>query len=86
MLLCQREIKIKMLFSDRGGEYTGKEFEGYLANPGTKHQLTVHDTPQQNGVAERLNCTLVEKARAMLYESKLPKFLWGYAVLHANYI
>ena len=50
------------------------------------HRLTVHDTPEQNRVAERLNCTLVEKSRAMLLESNLPKSLWGYAILHANYL
>ena len=47
-------------------EYTSKEFKEYLAKKGTKHRLTVHNTPEQNGVAERLNCTLVEKSRAML--------------------
>ena len=46
----------------------------------------VHDTPEQNGVTECLNCTLVEKACAMLFVSGLPKTLWGYAILHANYI
>ena len=58
----------------------------YLAKKGTKHRLTVHDTPEQNGVAEQLNQILVEKSRAMLIESNLPKSLWGYAILHANYI
>ena len=38
-----------------------KEFEDYLARKGTKHRLTVHDTPEQNGVAEWLNQTLVER-------------------------
>ena len=46
----------------------------------------MHDTPKQNGVAKRLNRTLVEKLRAMLLESNLPKSLWGYAILHANYL
>ena len=46
----------------------------------------MHNTPEQNGVAERLNRTLVEKSRAMLLESNLPKSLWGYAILHANYL
>ena len=48
--------------------------------------MTVHDTPEQNGVAERLNRTLVKKLRAMLLELNLPKSLWGYAILHANYL
>ena len=86
MMSRQRDVCIKTLFTDRGGEYTSKEIEEYLAKKGTKHRLTVHDTPEQNGVAERLNYTLVEKSRAMLIESNLPKSLWGYAILHANYI
>jgi transposase InsO family protein len=60
MMLRQRDVHIKSLVSDRGGEYTGKEFEDYPAKQGMKHRLTVHDTPEQNGVAERLNRTLVE--------------------------
>ena len=86
MMSQQRDVCIKTLFSDRGGEYTSKEFEEYLAKKGTKHRLTMHDTPEQNGVAEWLNQTLVKKSRAMLIESNLPKSLWGYAILHANYI
>ena len=39
-----------------------KEFEDYLARKGTKHRLTVHDTPEQIGVAEQLNQTLVERS------------------------
>ena len=86
MMSWQWDVCIKTLFTDRGGEYTSKEFKEYLAEKGTKHRLTVHDTPEQNGVAEQLNRTLVEKSRAMLIESNLPKSLWGYAILHANYI
>ena len=86
MMSWEWDVCIKTLFSDRGGKYTSKEFEEYSAKKGTKHRLTVHDTPEQNGVAERLNWTLVKKSRAMLIESNLPKSLWGYTILHANYI
>ena len=55
MMSRQQDVCIKTLFTDRGGEYTSKEFEEYLAKKGTKHRLTVHDTHEQNGVAERLN-------------------------------
>ena len=85
MLFCQRNEHIKELISDRG-EYTSSEFEKHLVEHGTKHRLTVHDTPEQNGVAEPLNRTLVEKTCALLFESNLPKTLWGYAILHANYL
>jgi Pol polyprotein, beta-barrel domain/Integrase core domain/GAG-pre-integrase domain len=86
LMLRQRDVRIKVLFTDRGGEYTSTEFEQYLSKQGTMHKMTVHDTPESNGVAERLNRTLVERTRAMLLESNLPKFLWGYALLHANYM
>ena len=55
MMFHQQDVCIKALFSDQGGEYMSKEFEDYLAQKGTKHRLTVHDTPKQNGVAKRLN-------------------------------
>ena len=66
-------------------KYTSKEFEDYLARKGTKHRLTMLDTPEQNGGTKQLNCTLVKRSRAMLIESNLPKSLWGYAIIHANY-
>ena len=52
MLAHQRGIQIKILITDRGGEYTSAEFNKYLDNQGTNHRLTVHDTPESNGVAE----------------------------------
>lgn len=47
---------------------------------------TVHDTPEHNGVAERLNRTLVERVRAMIHASGLPKNLWGEAIMHATWL
>ena len=44
-----------MLHSDRGGEYLSEEFSKHLKRTGTIRRLTVHDTPEYNGVAERLN-------------------------------
>lgn len=52
--------KIKTLRSDRGGEYLNAEFNAYLAAQGIQRELTVHDSLQQNGMAECLNRTLVE--------------------------
>ena len=49
-------------------------------------RLTVHDTPEHNGVAKCLNPTLLEKVRAMLHESSLPKFLWAEAAVHTVYL
>lgn len=69
-------IKIKVLHSDRRGEYMSEEFDQHLAKQGTERRVTVHDTPEYNGVAERLNRTIITKVRAMLHDAQLPKFLW----------
>ena len=55
MIKTQRNVKIKSLVSDRGGEYTSCEFKQHLDKQGTAQKLTVHDTPESNGIAERLN-------------------------------
>ena len=78
--------KVKTLRTDNGGEYTSNEFESYLKNEGIRHELTVPKTPEQNGVAERLNRTLVETSRSMLIDSKLPKKFWAEAVSTAVYL
>ena len=82
----QKGVGIKRLHSDRGGEYLSKEFTNHLKQAGTLWNLTVHDTPEHNGVAKRLNQTLLEKVRAMLHTSQLPKFLWGEAIKHAVWL
>jgi transposase InsO family protein len=62
-LKCQTPgAKIKKLHSDRGREYLSMEFDRYLKDQGIKCQLTVHHSPQQNGVTEHLNRTLVQHA------------------------
>ena len=48
--------------------------------------MTVHDTPEHNGVAERLNRTLVEQVRAMIHASGMPKSLWGEAIMHTTWV
>ena len=78
--------KIKTLRSDNGGEYTSKEFEDYLTKNGIRHERTVPKTPEQNGVAERMNRTLVKTIRAMLSDSKLPKKFWAEALSAASYV
>ena len=85
-LWTQHGARIKVLHSDRGGEYLSEDFSKHLKKAGTIRRLTVHDTPEYNGVAERLNQTLMEKVRAMLHDSKLPKFLWGEALKYAVYV
>lgn len=78
--------KVKTLRSDNGGEYTSKEFNMYLANHGIKHQLTIPGTPEQNGVAERMNQTLLDMTRCLLIESGVTKELWADAIVTASYI
>ena len=78
--------KVVTLRTDNGGEYTSTQFEEYLRAEGIRHELTIPKTPQQNGVAERLNRTLVEMARSMLLDAKLPKKFWAEAVSTAVYL
>lgn len=88
MLRVKRECGygIKILRTDNAKEYISKEFSRLLESEGIKHELTVPHTPQQNGVAERANRTLVEMARCMLLQSKLPMSLWAEAINTANFI
>jgi len=82
----QLAAKVKLLHSDRGEEYQGKEFVLYLERQGTMQHMTAHDTLQHNGVAEWLNQTILEKVHTMLHASGLPKFLWGEAARHAVWL
>jgi transposase InsO family protein len=77
---------IKVLRSDRGGEYLSAAFDKHLAAAGTARKLTTHDTPQLNGIAERLNRTLLERIRAFSHDSGLPKSLWGEALRHTCWL
>ncbi|WRX13419.1 Integrase [Theobroma cacao] len=77
---------IKILKSDNGTEFTGAEFEKYLQHFGITHQLTVPYSPQQNEISERKNRTLLEMARCLLFQKKLPKTFWAEVVNTANYI
>lgn len=80
--LNARGIKVLILRADRGGEYLDDDFIKHLDSHGTSRKLTVHDTPEDNGVSERLNRTLMEKVRAVIISSGLPRSLWGEALLH----
>ena len=77
---------IMKLRTDNGGEYTSTGFQAYLASKMIEHQLTVPHSPQQNGVAERLNRSLMESARAMLSNANLPNNLWAEAIATAAYL
>ncbi|CAL9028169.1 unnamed protein product, partial [Prunus brigantina] len=76
--------KIKVLRTDRGQEYI--VCDEFLEKNGIKHQLTARYTPQQNGVAERKNRTIMDMVRCMLKLKNLPKYFWAEAVACAVYI
>ncbi|KAH9660217.1 hypothetical protein KPL70_024138 [Citrus sinensis] len=78
--------KIKVLRSDNVGEYTSDPFLQVCQNEGIKRHFTVRHTPQQNGVAERMNCTLLEKVRCMLSNAGLDKKFWAETVSYASHL
>ena len=81
----QLNKKIKIIRSDRGGEYEFP-FEEICTEFGIVHQMTAPYTPQSNGVVERKNRSLKETMNALLNSSGLPQNLWGEAVLTVNFI
>ena len=78
----QRDAGIRILGTDRGGEFTGAIFKAHLEKAGTVRHLTVHDSPQSNGKAERANRTIGEGIRALLASSGLTESLWAEAAAH----
>jgi transposase InsO family protein len=71
------ERKIKILRSENGGEYTSKEFAKFCKDVGIKRDLTTPYDPQQNGVAERKNMTIMEAVKTMIHDQDLPMHLWA---------
>ena len=67
--------KIKIIRTDGGGEYE-KWVKSYLKDCGIKHEVTAHYSPEQNGVAERANRTILERTKAILADTEFPKKLW----------
>ncbi|KAJ4704584.1 Retrovirus-related Pol polyprotein from transposon TNT 1-94 [Melia azedarach] len=78
--------KIKRLRTDNGLEFCWSEFDEFCKNEGIARHHTVRDTPQQNGVAERMNQTLLERARCMLSNAELTRRFWAEAVSTACYL
>ncbi len=87
-IMAERESgkKLKILRSDNGGEYKSKEFEDYLKSEGIHHQCTIPKTPQQNGVAERFNRTVVESCRSMSQDAQLSHKFWAEAISTSTYL
>lgn len=85
--LVEKETRcfIKRIRTDNAKEYVSNEFKKYLVEEGIKRELSVAYIPQQNRVAKRINRTIVEMARRILIQSKLPKSLWGRYYKHDSF-
>jgi hypothetical protein len=71
------ELKVKKIRSDNGSEFKNLQVEEFLEEEGIKHEFSTPYTPQQNGVVERKNRTLIDMARTMLGEYKMPEQFWS---------
>jgi hypothetical protein len=78
-------LRIKKIRSDNGTEFKNSQIEGFLEEEGIKHEFSSPYTPQQNGVVERKNRTLLDMARIMLDEYKTPDRFWAEAINIACY-
>jgi transposase InsO family protein len=78
--------KLRVLRTDNGGEFTSAEFAAYCADEGIKRHFSAPYTPQQNGVVERQNQTVVATARALLKQRGMPVDFWGEAVMTAVFL
>jgi hypothetical protein len=74
------ELKVKKIRSNNGSEFKNLQVEEYLEEAGIKHEFFAPYTPQQNGVVERKNRSLIDMARTMLGEYKTPERFWSKAV------
>jgi len=78
--------KIKVLLTDNGGEYKSDSFLKVCQDCGIVRYFAVRKTPQQNGVSERMNKTLVEKVRCMLSNAELGREFWAEAVTYTQHL
>jgi hypothetical protein len=81
---CSRKLRI--LRTDNGREFTAAEFTSYCADEGVQHHYSASYNPQQNGIIERRNQTVVGMARALLKKRRMSAVFWGEAVVTTVYI
>ncbi|KAL0410575.1 UNVERIFIED_CONTAM: Retrovirus-related Pol polyprotein from transposon TNT 1-94 [Sesamum latifolium] len=86
MVENQSGFRIKALRSDRGGEFTSNEFKVFYEQNGIHRPMTTPYSPQQNGVAERKNRTILNMARSMLKCKNMPKEYWAEAISCVVYL
>jgi transposase InsO family protein len=79
-------ISIKAMRSERGGDFILNEFHKYCEDHGIRRPLIVPRSPQQNGVADRKNQTILNMVRNMLKSKKMPREFWAEAVACAVYL
>jgi len=83
---AQTGKRLKVVRSDRGKEYTGRDWPRWLAEKGVQHQPTTRYTLQSNGVAERYNRVVVELMMAALLDSRLDRKYWAKAAVTVKYL
>nr|GEY18610.1 hypothetical protein [Tanacetum cinerariifolium] len=81
-----KDLKVKIIRCDNGGEFKNKEMNEFCTRKGIKREFSNARTPQQNGVTKRKNRTLIEAAKTMLADAKLPITFWAEAVNTACYV
>ena len=86
LIEMQTGYQLKCLCSNGGSEYINTLFRAFCAKKGIIMESTAPYSPAQNGIAEHLNHTLLEHARAMLFAKQVPKLLWLEAIAYACYI
>ncbi|GJS25229.1 retrovirus-related pol polyprotein from transposon TNT 1-94 [Tanacetum coccineum] len=86
--MIQRGLQAQVINvqTDKGTEFLNKTLQTYFKKEGISHQTTIAQTPEQNGIVERRNRTLVEAARTMISACKLTLFFWAEAITTACYI
>nr|GEW32077.1 hypothetical protein [Tanacetum cinerariifolium] len=87
LMMIQRNLQAPVITvrTDRGIEFLNKTLNAFFKEKGIEHQTSTAQTPEQNSVVKRRNCTLVEAARMMLSASQLPLFFWAEAIATACY-
>nr|GFB29452.1 hypothetical protein [Tanacetum cinerariifolium] len=83
MRVARLQAQVRVVRTDKGTEFLNQTLHAYFAAEGILHQTSVARTPEQNGVVERRNRTLVEAARTMLSAAKVPLFFWAEAIATA---
>ncbi|GJW71493.1 retrovirus-related pol polyprotein from transposon TNT 1-94 [Tanacetum coccineum] len=85
MIQVRLKVPVRRIRTDNGTEFVNQTLREYYEKVGISHETSVARSPQQNGVVERRNHTLIEAARTMLIYAKAPLFLWAEAVATACY-